>query len=54
MLLDMVNQNVQEALKKFKEDKNKEHEKTQKQISEIIEALNKCQTETDHDKQTDK
>jgi hypothetical protein len=30
MLLDMVNQNVQEALKKFQEDKNKEYEKTQK------------------------
>jgi hypothetical protein len=30
MLLDMVNQNVQETLKKFQEDKNKEHEKTQK------------------------
>jgi hypothetical protein len=26
----MVNQNVQETLKKFQEDKNKEHEKTQK------------------------
>jgi hypothetical protein len=32
MLLDMVNQNVQEALKKFQEDKNKEYEKTQKQM----------------------
>jgi hypothetical protein len=31
MLLNMVNQNVQEALKKFQEDKNKEYEKTQKQ-----------------------
>jgi hypothetical protein len=30
MLLDMINQNVQEALKKFQEDKNKEYEKTQK------------------------
>jgi hypothetical protein len=41
MLLDMVNQNIQEALKKFQENKNKEYEKTQKQINEIIEALNK-------------
>jgi hypothetical protein len=41
MLLDMVNQNVQEALKKFQEDKNKEYEKTQKQIKEVIGALNK-------------
>jgi hypothetical protein len=47
MLLDMVNQNVQEALKKFQEDKNKEYEKTQKQINEIIEAQNKRQTETE-------
>jgi hypothetical protein len=30
MLLDMVNQNVQEALKKFQEDKNKEYEKNTK------------------------
>jgi hypothetical protein len=30
MLLDMVYQNIQEALKKFQEDKNKDYEKTQK------------------------
>jgi tryptophan 2,3-dioxygenase len=47
MLLDMVNQNIQEALKKFQDNKNKEYEKTQKQINEIIEALNKHQTETE-------
>jgi predicted nucleic acid-binding Zn-ribbon protein len=47
MLLDMVNQNIQEALKKFQGHNNKEYEKTQKQINEIIEALNKCQTETE-------
>jgi hypothetical protein len=41
MLLDMVNQNIREALKKCQEDKNKEYEKTQKQINEIIGALNK-------------
>jgi hypothetical protein len=41
MRLDMVNQNVQEALKKFEENKTKEYLKTQKQISEIIGALNK-------------
>jgi hypothetical protein len=29
-LLDMVNQNVQDELKKFQDTKNKEHEKTQK------------------------
>jgi uncharacterized phage infection (PIP) family protein YhgE len=45
MLLDMLNQNVQEAHKKFQDNKNKEYEKTQKQIKEIIEALNKHQTE---------
>jgi hypothetical protein len=43
----MVNQNVQEALKKVQENKNKKYKKTQKQINEIIEALNKCQTETE-------
>jgi hypothetical protein len=30
MLLDKANQNVQEALKKFQDNKNKEYEKTQK------------------------
>jgi hypothetical protein len=33
MLLDMVNQNVQEAFKKFQDNKNKEYEKTQKQMN---------------------
>jgi hypothetical protein len=37
-LLDMVNQNIQETLKKFLDNKNKEYEKTQKQINEIIGA----------------
>jgi hypothetical protein len=32
-ILDMVNQNVEDALKKFQDTKNKEHEKTQKQIN---------------------
>jgi hypothetical protein len=44
MLLDMVNQNVQEALKKFQGNKCKEYEKTQKQINELIRALNKHQS----------
>jgi hypothetical protein len=48
MLLDMVNQNVQEVLKKFQDSKNKEYEKTQKQINDIIEALNKHQIETEN------
>jgi hypothetical protein len=30
MLLDMVTQNVQEALKKFQDNKNEEYENTQK------------------------
>jgi hypothetical protein len=42
----MVNQNLQEALKKFQDNKNKEYEKTQKQINEIIVSLNKHQNET--------
>jgi hypothetical protein len=46
MLLDIVNQNIQEALKKFQDNKNKEYEKTQKQINENIGALKKHQTET--------
>jgi hypothetical protein len=45
MLLDMVNQNVQEALKKFQDNKNKEYEKTQKQINELIGTLNKQESE---------
>jgi hypothetical protein len=36
MLLDMVNQNVQQALKKYQDNKNKEYEKTQKQTNESI------------------
>jgi DNA-binding protein YbaB len=47
MLQDMVNHNVQEALKKFQDNKIKEYEKTQKQINEIIGTLNKYQTETE-------
>jgi hypothetical protein len=38
MLLDMVNQNVQEAFKKFQDTKNKEYKKTQKQINELLGA----------------
>jgi hypothetical protein len=41
ILLYMVNQNIQEALKKFKDTKTKDYEKTQKQINELIQALNK-------------
>jgi hypothetical protein len=45
MLLDIVNKNVQKVLKKFQDNKNKGYEKTQRQINEIIGALNKDQSE---------
>jgi hypothetical protein len=32
MILDMVNQNVQETLKKFQDNKNRQFEKAQEQI----------------------
>jgi hypothetical protein len=48
MLLDMVNQNVQEALKKLQDTKSKEYEKTQKQINELIGTLNKHQSEMEN------
>jgi uncharacterized protein YejL (UPF0352 family) len=48
MILDMVNQNAQEELKKFQDTKNKEHKKKQKQINELISVLNKHQSETEH------
>jgi seryl-tRNA(Sec) selenium transferase len=46
MILDMVNQNVQETLKKFQDDRNREFEKGQEQMKETIEALYKHQSET--------
>jgi hypothetical protein len=45
-ILDMVSQNVQDALKKFQDTKNKEHEMTQKQIKELKQDFNKYQSET--------
>jgi hypothetical protein len=48
MLLDTVNQNIQEKLKKFQDNKNKDYQKTQKQVNEITGALNKHQTETEN------
>jgi hypothetical protein len=47
-ILDAVNQNVQDALKKFQDTKNKEHEKTQKQINELRGALNIHQSEREN------
>jgi hypothetical protein len=46
MILDMVNQNVQETLKKFQDNKSREFEIAQSQIKETIEALYKHQNET--------
>jgi hypothetical protein len=40
-ILDLVNLNVQDAVKKFQDTKNKEHEKTQKEINELREDFNK-------------
>jgi hypothetical protein len=39
---------------KFKHNKNKEYEKTQKQLNEIIGALINTNWNTDHHKQRDK
>jgi spore maturation protein CgeB len=46
-ILDVVNQNVQDALKKCQPTKNKDHEKTKKQVNELKEVLNKHQSEAD-------
>jgi polyhydroxyalkanoate synthesis regulator phasin len=48
MILDMVNQNVQDALKKFQDSKNTEYKKTQKEIYELIGTLNKHQSEVEN------
>jgi hypothetical protein len=48
MILDRVNQNVQETLKKFQDNKNREFEKTKEEIKETIEALYKHQSETEN------
>jgi polyhydroxyalkanoate synthesis regulator phasin len=48
MLLEEVNQNVQEVLKKLQDNKNKECEKIQKQISKLIGALKNYQSETEN------
>jgi chromosome segregation ATPase len=48
MILDMVNQNIQETLKKFQNNKNREFDKAQEQIKETIEALYKHLSETEN------
>jgi hypothetical protein len=52
MFIDMVNQNIQEAVKKFQDTKNKEY-KTQKQINEFIGPLHKNQSETENTTNTE-
>jgi hypothetical protein len=48
VILNVVNKNVKEALKKFQDTKNNKYKKTQKQINELIGALNKHQSETEN------
>jgi hypothetical protein len=50
----MVNQNVQDALNEFQDTKNKEYMKTQKQINELSDDLNKHQSGTKDTKKRDK
>jgi hypothetical protein len=52
-ILDMVNKNVQDPLKKFQDNKNKEYEKTQKLINELSGPLYKHQSETENAINTD-
>jgi hypothetical protein len=44
----MVNQNGQETLKKFQDNKNREFEKAKEEIKETTEALYKHQSETEN------
>jgi cell division protein FtsX len=44
----MVKQNVHNALKTFQDTKNKDYEKTQKQMNEFRAVLNKHQSETEN------
>jgi hypothetical protein len=46
MILDRVNKTVQETLKKFQDNKNREFAKAKEEIKEIIEAQYKHQSET--------
>jgi hypothetical protein len=46
IILDMVKLNVQETLKKFQDNKNREFEKAQEEIKKPIESLYKHQSET--------
>jgi 1,2-phenylacetyl-CoA epoxidase catalytic subunit len=44
-LQDMVNQKIQDALKKYQDTTNKKHKKTQKQINKFREDIDKLQSE---------
>jgi uncharacterized protein YeaO (DUF488 family) len=46
LILDMVNQNIQETLKKFLDNQNRQFDKAQEQIKETVEALYKHQSES--------
>jgi NAD(P)H-dependent FMN reductase len=46
MIVNIVNQNVQEILKKFQDNKNRESKEAQEEIKETTEALYKHQSET--------
>jgi hypothetical protein len=48
MILDRVNQNVQETLKKFQDNKNRGFKKAKEQIKETKEALYKHQSKTEN------
>jgi hypothetical protein len=48
MIQDRVNQNVQETLKKFEDNKTREFEKAKEEIKETIEALYKHQSEREN------
>jgi hypothetical protein len=48
MILDMVNQNVQETIKKFQDKKNRQFEKAKEEIQETTETLYKHQSETEN------
>jgi uncharacterized phage infection (PIP) family protein YhgE len=48
MILDRVNQNVQETLKNFQDNKYREFEKAKEEIKETIETLYKHQSKTEN------
>jgi cellobiose-specific phosphotransferase system component IIA len=48
MILHRVNQNVQETLKKFQYNKNREFEKAKEEIKETTETLYRHQSETEN------